>query len=178
MKFPALETERLVLRELNANDAEDLFHLLSNKTAMKYWDVSPHENIETTKNSLHKMMAAWNNHDGVAWGIELKDSHQLIGQFSLHSPNKSKKEIQLGYLVHPMHWGNGYGSESLNVAIKYCFDKACIKTILAEVDPNNKSSVRILVKHNFKFKNFRKNDLTLNNKYYDTAVYELIKSID
>ena len=177
MKFPVLETENIVLRELNANDAEALFRFLSNKSAMEFWDTSPHENIETTNKSLHKMIAAWNKNKGVAWGIEQKKHNQIIGQFSLHSLSESNKEAQLGYIIHPEFWGNGYGSESLKAVIKYCFNKTGIKTIVAEVDPNNKSSVRILVKHNFKYKKTKTNDLKLNNKYYDTDVYELTESI-
>lgn len=178
MKFPSLKTERIVLRELHNNDVEALFNLLSNKAAMKFWDTSPHENIEATKESLHKMIAAWNKHEGVAWGIELRDNEQLIGQFSLHSLCENKKEIQLGYIIHPKYWGKGFGSESLNAVIKYCFKEENIKTILAEVDPNNKSSVRMLVNNKFKFKNHKKNDIKLNNQYYDTDVYELTESIE
>jgi len=173
--IPTIETEKLILRGLKESDAKSLFEVLSNSKAMKYWDTIPHESMLTTSKAIINMNLSWLNDKGISWGIVLKEKNNLIGQFSLHSWNESKENTQIGYIINPKYWGKSLGSEALSSVISFSFNDMCFKSILAEVDPNNKASIAILEKHDFILVEKKKKNLNLNNKYYDTNVYELIK---
>ena len=79
MKFPIIESEKIILRELKEEDSSSLFTVYSNELAMKYWDSKCHENLSTTIQALHKMKESWYKEQGITWGIVIKNSQQLIG---------------------------------------------------------------------------------------------------
>ena len=94
---------------------------------------------------------------------------------SFHSLNSSKFEAQLGYIISPLYWGNGFGSEVLISAINYAFSELGLKVFFAEVDPNNISSESILEKCGFELVDCKKSDLVIEGVYYDTNIYKLTK---
>ena len=142
---------------------------------MTYWDTKPHESISVTKHALSNMDNIWLSGQGLSWGIILKETSQLIGYFGLHSWNKN--ETELGYIINPSYWDKGIGSEVLSSVIKFCFHTMNFNTIRAEVDPNNHKSINILIKHGFVFIEEKKNNLLIQDKYYDSNIYELNKKI-
>ena len=48
--FPQLETEKLLLREINHSDAKDLFKFLSDDEVMKNTDLTTHSTIHDSEN--------------------------------------------------------------------------------------------------------------------------------
>ena len=177
MKVPTIESERVALRELKESDLNSLFEIYSNRKAMRYWDTIIHDDISITTNALHKMKESMEMNQGLSCGITLKETKNLIGHFGLHSWNTAKDQTQLGYIINPEYWGKGLGSEVLYSVIDFCFTEMNFKSILAEVDPNNLRCITVLEKHRFALREEKKKDLKINNKYYDTNVYELVKVI-
>jgi len=177
MIFPTIETKRMLLRELNKDDNEILFELFSNPMAMKYWDTPPHESIKTTTEALVKMNKSFQDKQGMSWGIISKKTNKLIGYFGLHSWNLSKSQSKLGYIISPSNWGEGLGAEVLNSIVNFCFNEMHFESVLAEVDPNNQSSIVILEKNDFVLIEEKKKDLKINNNYYDTNIYECTNAI-
>ena len=175
MNTPTIETDRLELRKIEDKDTKCLFSIFSNSEAMRYWDTKPHESISVTKEALSNMENIMVGGRGLSWGIILKDTSQLIGYFGLHSWNHNNDKTELGYIINPSYWGKGIGSEVLKSVIEFCFSKMRFKTILAEVDPNNYKSINILINHGFVLVEEKKNDISIQDKYYDTNVYELNK---
>ncbi|HGF3746920.1 TPA: GNAT family N-acetyltransferase [Vibrio parahaemolyticus] len=45
-----IETERLILRALVAEDAGDLFSIFSDNEVMKYWNTEPWVSVDEAKN--------------------------------------------------------------------------------------------------------------------------------
>lgn len=177
MKAPTIESARVALRELKESDLKSLFEIYSNRRAMKYWDTIPHEDISITTNAFHKLKELMEMNQGLSWGITLKETNNIIGHFVLHGWNTTRNQTQLGYIINPEYWGKGLGSETLYSVINFCFIEMSFNSILAEVDPNNLASIAILQKHGFAIKEEKKKDLNINNNFYDTNVYELVKII-
>ena len=196
MMIPTIETNRMLLRALNIDDVDKLHGIFSNPLAMRYWDTSPHKSLKTTTDALEKLNESYQNEQGISWGIISKETNELIGYFGLHSWNISNDQTKLGYIINPRYWGKGLGNEVLNSIIDYCFNgtgfngtgfnetgfnetgfnETGFKSIIAEVDPNNQSSIVILEKNSFILIEEKKNDFKINNNYYDTKVYERTKN--
>lgn len=82
MKEPFLETERLILRPLTINDAEEVFAWTGNERVAKFMRYTRHENIEVTKNWLSSLAdSPENNFD---WGFVLKENGKLIGSGGIY----------------------------------------------------------------------------------------------
>jgi ribosomal-protein-alanine N-acetyltransferase len=173
MKFPEIYSERIILRELSESDYSLLFEVYSNKKAMRYWDSETHNDESITLEMVHRMKNAWYKKQGVSWGIILRKSQKLIGQFSIHSWNIEEEKAKLDYIINPNYWSMGYGSEVLNLVVNFGLNELGLKNIIAEIDPNNIPSLTILEKYGFNLIKSIKNDLIINGVYHDTDVYKL-----
>ena len=75
-----LETERLVLRPTAITDAEQMFNnWASDPEVTRYMHWLSHADIEVTKGVLAKWDSENEMLDNYHWGIELKETRQIIG---------------------------------------------------------------------------------------------------
>jgi ribosomal-protein-alanine N-acetyltransferase len=73
--FPLLETERLVLRQLESEDAKDIFLFLADEETMRFYD-SPFTQFEQAEKSISRHQKRFADQEAIRWGITLKgDSH-------------------------------------------------------------------------------------------------------
>jgi ribosomal-protein-alanine N-acetyltransferase len=82
------------------------------------------------------------DNDFWVWAIELIDTERFIGTIAL--VKNQKGEYEIGYRLLKDYWKKGYGKEVTNGVIKYAFEKLKLKEIVAYVDKENLTSVRIL----------------------------------
>ena len=78
--FPALETQRLLLRELVAGDAPALFAIHGDAPSMRWYGVDPMVDVRQAQ-KLIETFAGWRKmpNPGVRWGIERMSDAMLIG---------------------------------------------------------------------------------------------------
>ena len=75
-----LETERLILRKLQLEDAPEMFNYASNPEVVRYTSFEPHDSVETTKSTIANFFLP----DGLNhWGIVEKLQDNSLGKFFL-----------------------------------------------------------------------------------------------
>ena len=165
--FPVLNTDRLVLRQLENLDDNELFLLRSDESVNKYLDGFKHDSIEQTRIFIQKIL----NNESVFWAICLKtDLKKLIGTICLWNIMKEDAKAEIGFVLHPMFQGKGYMKEAVNRVIDYAFNDIHLKMIEAFTHTDNEASNRLLLRMNFK-KNDNKKEgdnnicYLLNNKF-------------
>ncbi len=82
--FPTLETQRLLLREIVAEDAPTLFSIHGDAELMQWFGFDPLPDVSAAEN-LVKVFAAWRNqpNPGTRWGLQLKQDATLVGTSGL-----------------------------------------------------------------------------------------------
>lgn len=133
-------TERLVLRPARPDDLDALHALLSDPRAMRYWSTPPHASREQTSEWLAAMIAIPPS-EGEDFVVTL-DS-QVIGKAGLY------RFPEIGYCIHPAHWGRGYATEALAPVLDRAFAVHRLERVEADVDPRNTASLRLLAKLGF-----------------------------
>lgn len=137
------KTQRLQIRYLNPQDLE-LFHKMQNdQQVMRYVGgkvFSLAENKKDLQNILKFYITPEN--DFWVWAIELIATQEFIGTVALVRNQKGEHEI--GYRLLKEYWKQGYGKEVTNGLIQYAFEQKNLKEIVAYVDKENITSVRIL----------------------------------
>jgi [ribosomal protein S5]-alanine N-acetyltransferase len=78
-RFPSLNTDRLLLRQIQSGDAETLFAILSDDEAMQFYGREPHRSLDDTRELIKMIHADYANLKALRWGITLKDTG---GEFS------------------------------------------------------------------------------------------------
>ena len=145
-----LETERLRLRYLNEDDAEEMFYgMTSRKNVSRYVTWHTHTEISETVSFINYCMDDYKNLRCYRWGIELKETGELIGIIDVVGYNEGEPE--LGYILAEKHWGHGYMTEACKEVLSYLLFEEKFKTIYAEAHIDNIGSNRVLEKSGFHY---------------------------
>ena len=109
--------------------------VLSNPAAMAYWSSVPHKTLDQTHDWLASMIAIQPS-EGEDFIIEL--GGKLIGKAGLW------RFPEIGFILHPDHWGRGFAEEALTLVLRRAFDVHGLSRVEADVDPRNVSSLKLL----------------------------------
>lgn len=146
-----LETERLILRELNTNDAEFILRLLNTPTWLKFIGDKKVHTIEDAKNYLvNGPIESYKMNGFGLWLIILKKDSTPIGMCGLIN-RESLDDIDIGFALLPEHEKLGYGFEVASATMRYARNVLGINKIVAITDPKNIASIKLLNKIGLQF---------------------------
>lgn len=139
--FAILETRRLTLRRARLDDLSDLHRVFSNPDAMRYWDSPPFQDRDQTERLVRAMIAA---PPGGSDDFIIERDGCAIGKAGCWRLG------EIGFILHPDHWGQGLAFEALSAVIPHAFATLPMEHISADVDPRNTASLRLLTRLGFK----------------------------
>lgn len=156
MKKP-IETERLILRELQLSDADGMFELDSNPNVHLFLGNRPVKHIEESIEYIENIQKQYQNYGIGRWAVILKETNEFIGwsgiKYITDEINKHQNFYELGYRFIEEHWGKGYASEAGKAFVDYAFKELKAQALYAYADAGNESSRKILEKLGFHFVN-------------------------
>lgn len=135
-----IRTARLILRRAVWADLEDMHRVFTSPSAMRYWSRPEHETVAETRDWMTYLVDP--TPDSVDFAIE----HQgrAIGKAG------AWKLPEVGYILHPDHWGKGLAREAMEAVIAHlAAHLPDLTELTAEVDPRNAASLRLLQKLGF-----------------------------
>ena len=180
MTFPALETERLLLTELQDDDEAEIFTLFSNPSVVEYYDLAAFTEPGQAGDLISLFKSRYAERAGIRWAIRLKDTGKLIGTCGFNSWNCKMQNAVVGYDLLPAFWGKGYSSEAVRAIIEIAFSGklACSKLhrIQADTVPGNNASEVLLRRLGFKEEGLRRECGYWKNKFHDLKCFGLLRS--
>ncbi|MBK9014916.1 MAG: GNAT family N-acetyltransferase [Saprospiraceae bacterium] len=147
--YPNLYTDRLELRPFQDLDAPEIFLQRSDERILQHISIQKAETLEDALAFIHLIEKNMENGEGMNWAICLKDETKLIGTICLWNFQPEKSIAELGYSLHPDHWGKGYASEALAAVVDFGFEKIGAAILEAYVQTANIASVKLLEKAGF-----------------------------
>jgi len=146
-----LETPRLLLREFEMSDAEDVLNLHSRPEVQKYTGQGVVTSLDEIKKDIENIWEMEYEKYGYArWATIYKEDNKLIGWAGLkYLPEP--KEVDLGYRFLSEYWGRGIASEIAIPIVKYGFETLKLKRIIGSAMLENKASIRVLEKAGLTF---------------------------
>ena len=155
-----LETKRLILREWNKKDVNDLIDGLNDLQVSKWLAFVP---FPYTKKDAEK----WINHcknnskkgikrNSYDFAIELKSEKKVIGGVSLDKINKFHGTATGGIWINAKYQGYGYGAEAFLEKIKFAFDKLKLRKLENGFFKGNNSSFKMQKKLGYKIEGVRR----------------------
>ena len=139
-----LTTERVILRQLQQEDLDDLFRLNSNPQVMEY--IAPVFDLATCQMRLDMATDYYQKEPKLGkLAAVLKDGGEFIGWFCLKHLEDSG-EVEIGYRMLPEYWGKGIATEVSEDLVKYGFTEVGLKRIVGITRPDNIASERVLLK--------------------------------
>ena len=145
-----LETDRLVLRWLAAEDAEFIFDLLNQPSFLQFIGDKGVRTIDDARNYiLTGPIASYERFGFGLYLTELKPTQTPIGICGLLK-RETLDDVDVGFAFLPQYWKQGYAFESASV-IAYGKETLGLDRIVAITSPDNEASIRVLNKLGLKF---------------------------
>ncbi|ROI00440.1 GNAT family N-acetyltransferase [Chryseobacterium daecheongense] len=148
-----LETERLILRNFEAYDADRMFLLDSNPDVMKYIGMPPLNDKKDSEKIIQMIQQQYIDNGVGRLAVIEKESSLLIGWSGLKlltDPINGYHNIyDLGYRFLPEFWGKGYALESAKASLDFGFNDLKTDVIYAHAHSENNGSNHILKKLGF-----------------------------
>ncbi len=145
-----IQFEDLFLERVTVKHTRDIFSLFGNSTLTKYFASGPDKAIEDSAVRVNKMSGHWNKYSFGDFIVKDIKSSEIIGFGGLHYKISGGK-VNVSYIVHEKFWRRGTGSKICKCLLDYGFNTLKLKEIVAEIDPLNINSIKLVKKHNFKF---------------------------
>ena len=153
-----LETERLRLRYLTPDDTQKIYdNWATDPEVTKYMMWLPHESIEETKRVMGNWLEAYGKEDTYRYGIELKESGELIGMIDVVRYENGIPVI--GYCSGRRWWGNGYMTEALKAVTAELLENG-YSNMKIEAVRENIGSNRVIQKAGYEFTGSRETPLS------------------
>jgi [ribosomal protein S5]-alanine N-acetyltransferase len=157
-------TQRLLLRPAREDDLEPLHEILSNARAMTYWSSPPHADIVQSRKWLQSMIDI-RLPEGEDFIVEHEG--QLIGKAGLW------RFPEIGFILHPDHWGRGFASEALGFVLCRAFEVHGLPKVDADVDPRNEGSLKLLRRLGFRETGRKERTWLIGEEWCDSVYLEL-----
>lgn len=167
-----LETERLLLRPFEPDDAEDIFTgWASDPEVTKYLTWNTHKSIDDTKFVLDMWIKEYEMPERINCAIVLKSENKLIGGIDVNGYENGIPVI--GYDLSRKYWNNGYMTEACKCMLRYLFSRGYEKIrIYAMVE--NIGSNRVIQKCGGILDSTGEDFLPLKNKTITKNLYYII----
>lgn len=142
-----IETERLILRQFNENDAEELNSICNQPYILKWmpdWKTSIEQRrkwigwvqsryLKTTQDAARIMLA-----------VALKSSAKLIGMVGIGNKEEVNNEIEIAYFISEEYSNHGYISEAAKAMAEWAFANLKLDYLIAIVEPDNIPSQKVV----------------------------------
>ena len=172
-KFPEIETERLMLKEIFEEDAHIIFKGNSTLSALKYIARDPFNKIEDGEKKVADYKKWFSEKTCVMFKLCLKNNNHPVGYGGIFNISLSANKGEIGYIILEEFWGKGFASEAVSRIIKFGFEDLKLNKIFALIDPSNTASKKVVEKHAFEIEGLHKQNDFAQGKYFDVLYYAL-----
>ena len=179
--FPNITTERLVLRDFNVADVDALFEIFSDDRVTAFYDLDTFTCVEQAIVFVetHRRRNAAQDGSSLRWVICLADApEQAIGSCGFHSTSKEFHSIEIGYELHPDHWGKGYAFEALSKMLSFCFLNDVpfhVNRVSATTDLGSQKSIALLRRLGFSEEGVLRQYGFWKDAFHDVRVFSLLR---
>jgi ribosomal-protein-alanine N-acetyltransferase len=137
-----LQTERMVLRQMEMGDVDDLMGIFSDPEAMRYYPNT--KSRQETEEWVRRAHESYRDHGFGLWVAILEDSGEFVGQCGLTVQEvEGKNEVEIGYLFLRKFWDRSLATEA---ARDHGFNTLGYERLVSLIDPGNLASRRVAEK--------------------------------
>lgn len=173
-----LSGENIYLRALEPEDL-DFVHAVENDESI--WEFS---NTQTPYSKFLIKQYLENAHQDIyeakqlRLAICLQSTFDAIGLIDLFDFDPRNQRAGIGIIIKDMaERGNGYGSQALELLIKYSFSQLGLHQLYANIDPENANSVALFTKFGFAEIGVKREWNRVNGTFRDEKLFQLINNV-
>jgi RimJ/RimL family protein N-acetyltransferase len=146
-----IETARLRLRHLSADDAAFIVELLNEPAFIRnIGDRKVRADEDARAYIANGPAASYERHGFGLWAVDLKETGAPIGICGLLR-RETLDDVDIGFAFLERYWSKGYAREAARVVLAYGRDVVGLKRVVAITVPDNAPSIHLLEKIGLRF---------------------------
>ncbi len=168
--------ERVLLRDVNENDWSDVHQYASQSIVCKYQPWGPNT-IKESQTFVNEAIVDLkkNPRTRFVFAIIVKQLEKMIGVVELNIRDGINRNGEVGYIIHPEYWGQGFATEAAKLIVNYSFTELNMHRIYATCDPRNVGSSKVLEKIGMTLEGRMRQDLLLKDGWRDSLLYSILE---
>lgn len=140
-----IETERLILRQFEFSDKDDLFEIMSDEqTSLDDGGYHASKSQDQQYLALMEILCRQQR-----FSIILKENQKMIGMINLQDDNRAVSSYELGFVMNPNYRRRGYTYEAVQAVMNYYFEHNLVQMFSVSCFPYNKASLKLIEKLGF-----------------------------
>lgn len=152
-----LETERLILRSWNEEDAGDLYEYAKDPQVGPIAGWPPHTSVENSREIIKDVLSAEET-----YAVVLKAEYKVVGSIGLMIGSASNLDItdeegEIGYWIGVPFWGQGLIPEAVREMLRHGFEDLHLDKIWCGYFDENTKSKRVQEKCGFVYHHTNEN---------------------
>ena len=173
---PTLQTDRLILRSLTLEDAQDVQRLAGERDIASTLIRIPHPYEDgMAEEWIRSCYDTFESEAGVHFAITLQTEGSFIGVMGLEL-NREHERAELGYWIGKPYWGNGYATEAAKAVVRHGFEAVKLNRIYAYYMKRNPASGRVLEKIGMRYEGCRRQHTKKWGNFEDSIGYGMLKA--
>lgn len=143
---PTLVTERLELRAWTVDDAPAALPVYGDVNVARW--LSPAMDRVPDLAAMRLLIQMWTAEDARLaapagrWAVTLRDTGEVIGGAVLLPLPPGNEDLEIGWQLHPEHWGRGYATEITHALARLAFSQD-EDEVFAVVRPRNERAAAV-----------------------------------
>ncbi|MCM3701115.1 GNAT family N-acetyltransferase [Paenibacillus macerans] len=154
-----------------------IFQWAADETEKEYHTCRPIREIDSYEVFKEKMTVGL-SHGQIHYVLIDVEGNEVVGKISLFDYNPRNRSAEFGYYIPPFHRGKGVGSRLVQLFLEEVFhdQQLNLHKIYATTAANNKPSIKLLERFNFKFEGaYREHYWFSDGSVCDQYHYSLLK---
>ena len=144
-----VRTERLLLRQWRANDAERMAEIYAEPRFLEHM---PAHDLAETRAQLERFARGWREHGYSHWAVEEAASGRLIGRAGLMRHDDwplADYAVEVGWSFDPEYWGRGYATEAGRAGVDCWLERLTEPQLISVTTPANDRSRAVMERLGF-----------------------------
>lgn len=139
--FPTIANDKITLREIVTSDLADLIEI-------SFYDGVQAKTLEQAATMQSKINNDYRDGNSIHWGIVDNLTNKIVGTCGYYR-GLDKGEGELGCVLLSQHYGKGFMTSAMLLAIHFGLNTIGLKRIWAITSQNNTEAIKLLERLNF-----------------------------
>lgn len=174
-KFPVIETDRFVLRQLTEADIPKVFELQTDPRVSKFLSARKIKTQQDVIKYIAERKLFFEKKWGITWVFAAKETSEFLGLISYNAIDVTNHRAEVSGELHPNYWRGRMAQEGLISVVRFGFENLNLHSITAKTSPENRSTIAILKSLGFQKEGHLVDRLFNGTTYEDQYLYSLIK---
>lgn len=168
-----LETERLTLSPLAADDTPLMHPIMADPEVMAHWDSEEIDDPDVVDTILAGQIADMEAGLAWYWAMRLTATGAFLGSCDLSDIDRRHHRAEVGFIMGRDAWGQGYALEAMRAVMAFAASEG-IRKLWARTHVGNTRSDALLTRLGFEREGYMKGHVDRDNERRDVRLWGLL----